>query len=453
MASLPRFASAAHRWARARRWLLLGHRGPFFARYAPRDLPTPDREEDGVEAIRVWARWGLAERLDEGLGQLTSVRVDQSGLSIGIAQALGVAASERDRDAATGLLRTVARAARAPGMELASSFARAVDVAAEHGIPRVVDEPELRAARELLAITDEPVRDVLVWASRRAGRPRRSPLALVDILRVLRNQTLDAIIQPAGDPWPALVAWRHTLGLELPAASEVAVEPEAWPGSWALRGRRSRLVGTSGWPGALRARFAMQGLGRLDALSEGGQAALLPRDAAAIQVLAAVYPMLLAEGGFLGRIFAPSRLGHGHGADFRRLAALGELLLQRIQAAALHLWSAFDQSRELGAVLEAASVVSQALHATVPPDFAILLAMPWADGMSALPSATMTGAGLIESWREVFDEDFWRNPRFAEPLRGLASRAASESLATLVPGAHANGPKAYARWVEAALGS
>ena len=78
--------------------------------------------------------------------------------------------------------------------------------------------------------------------------------------------------------------------------------------------------------------------------------------------------------------------------------------------------------------------------------------MPWAEGMSALPSASMTGAGLIESWREAFDEDFWRNPRFAEPLRGLASRAASESLATLAPEAHANGPKAYARWVEAALG-
>jgi hypothetical protein len=170
-------------------------------------------------------------------------------------------------------------------------------------------------------------------------------------------------------------------------------------------------------------------------------------------VLAAIYPMLLAEDGFLGRIFAPARLGHGQGADFRRLAALGELLLQRTQAAVLHLWSAFDQTREIGAVMEAASVVSEALHATVPPDLAILLAMPWADGMSALPSAALTGAGLIESWREAFDEDFWRNPRFAEPLRELASRAAGESLVTLAPEAHKNGPKAYARWVEAALGS
>ena len=446
-----RFASAAHRLARARRWLLMGRRAPFLARYAPPDLPTPDPEEDGEGAARVWGVWQMAESLDEGLARLMSVRVEQGSGSLGIAQALAAVASEPDRDVATALIRSLARLTRAPALELGSAFARAVDLAAERGAPRVVSAPELQAARELLAITEEPVRDVLIWASRRAGKPRRAPLALADVLRVLRNESLDAIFRPVEDPWPALAGWRRTLGFELTAATEVAGEPEAWPGSWALKGRRSRLVGTAGWPGFQRARFALQGLGRLDVLSEGGQAALLPRDPAAVQVLAAVYPMLLGERSFLKRVFGSSG-NAGPDADARRLAALSELLLQRTQAAVLHLWAAFDESRELAAVLETAGVVSRALHATVPPDLAILLAAPWADGLGALPSAAMTGAGLIESWREAFDEDFWRNPRFVETLRGLASRAPREAIGDLAPEAHASGPKAYARWVEGSLG-
>ncbi len=271
-------------------------------------------------------------------------------------------------------------------------------------------------------------------------------------MRALRNESLDGIFQPAADPWPAISAWREVLGFELKAATEVAAEPTAWPGSWALRGRRSRLVGTTGWPGALRARFALQGLGRLDLLSEGGHAALLPRDPAAAQVLAAVYPMLLAEQSFLRRQFSAASRSGIPDADSRRLLALSELLLQRAQAAVVHLWAEFDQSREVGAVMDTAGIVSRALLASSPAELAMLLAAPWADGLSALPSAVMAGAGLIESWREVLDEDFWRNPRFAEPLRQLASRASVDRLAELAPQAHASGLKAYTRWVEASLG-
>ncbi len=431
----------------------MGRPAPFLARYAPTDLPTPDLAEEGEAAVQVWALWRGAERLDQGLARLMSVRVEQGGESAGIARALAAAAIEPDRDAVAASIRSLERLTRGPALELGSGFARTVDLAAERGIPRVVSESELQAARALLAITEEPVRDVLVWASQRAGRPRRSRLALVDVLRVIRNQSLDAYFRPLGDPWPALVGWRRTLGLDLSAATEVASEPDAWPGSWALRGRRSRVVGTSGWPGFQRARFALQGLGRLEVLAEGGQEALLPRDRAAAQVLAAIYPMLLGERNFLGRVFGVSGEGKGPEADARRLVALGELLLQRAQAAVLQLWSAFDTSREVAAVLDTAAVVSRALHATVPADLAFLLAAPWADGLSALPSAIMAGAGLIESWREAFDEDFWRNPRIAEPLRGLASRAPREQLVELVPEALTNGPKAYARWVEASLGA
>ncbi len=172
MASPSRFASVAHRWARARRWLLLGYPAPFLARYKPSDLSTPDRAEDGDDAVRVWARWRFAEPIDEGLARLMSVRVDHGGQggAMGIPQALATAAVERDRDVAAALIRDSARVARAPALALGSGFARAADLAAERGAARLVDETELQAARELLAITEEPVRDVLTWASLEGGK-------------------------------------------------------------------------------------------------------------------------------------------------------------------------------------------------------------------------------------------------------------------------------------------
>ena len=65
----------------------------------------------------------------------------------------------------------------------------------------------------------------------------------------------------------------------------------------------------------------------------------------------------------------------------------------------------------------------------------------------------MSAAGQMEIWREKFDEDFWRNPRFSEPLRALASRSSRESLSELAEDAHAGAPRAYGRWVETSLGS
>jgi len=436
---------------RARRWLLSGSPGPFLARVAPDDLPTPDLAEDGESAVRVWALWRQAGKLDAGWSRLERARVDRSGESLSLPEALAAAALEPDRDAAAALVKSAAREARQPVDDLAAAFAGAIELAAEHGSPRAVPEGELRAARELLAISEEPARDVLTWASLRAGRPRRARLALADVLRAVRNPSLDPLY-PAVDPWPELEVWRRTLGLELAARTEVAAAPDCWPGSWALRGRRSRLVGTSGWPGALRARFALQGLGRLEVLSEGGFEALLPRDPAAAQLPAAVYPMFLAEATFLRRVFGSGR-SEALDRDSRRLAALGEVLLQRAQAAALQVVSAFDETRRIGAATEAAEAVSRALHAATPRELGLSIAAPWAEGLSAWPSAVMTGAALIESWREGFDEDFWRNPRFAQPLRVLASRCAREPLAELAPEALAEGPGAYARWVDASLGA
>ena len=170
------FRRALTCWARARRWLLLGNQGPFLARYAPRDLPTPDLDEDGVEAVRVWARWRYAEPFDRGLARLMSVRVAQIGAggqngSMGIAQALGVAASEAGsggRDG-VGACEPVAREARAPAMELAAGFARAVDAAGAS--TAFLGSSENRSSRPRASCWPSPTSRCATFCSGRVGGP------------------------------------------------------------------------------------------------------------------------------------------------------------------------------------------------------------------------------------------------------------------------------------------
>src|SRR5581483_6693553 len=181
-------------------------------------------------------------------------------------------------------------------------------------------------------------------------------------------------------------------------------------------------------------------------LSEGDREAILPRDEDAARILEAAYPLLLLERSFHVRFLA------GSSPDARRLLGLAEILLQRLQAAAVLMWSAFDRAREIGAVLDVASSASRALSARVTPELALLAAAAWSWGLRAPPRATLAAAALGDSWREEFDADFWRNPRFAEPLRRLASRAARESLEEVLPAASAAGSRAYPRWVFSVLG-
>jgi hypothetical protein len=442
------FLAAAHQAARARRWWLMGRAAPYFARYLPDDLPTPDPEEHGRAALPLWALWRERERLDTALARLAEVRVVSRSEALSPVEALTALAHEQDVDTSHALSTALGHELGGPVRALGSVYAGAVDRAAGRGFERLTTDAELAAADGLLAATAEPVRDVLDWATLRVGRPRRKRPALGDLLRVLRNAELDDLARPANDPWPTLRRFRDTVGWPMEAEVEVA-GPSGWFGSWALRGRTRRVVGVAAWPGPLRLRFALQGLGRLDALAQGGRGVLLPRDAAAAQLPSALYPLWFCE-----RLFQEKALkSRAANADTGRLAALAEILLHRAQAALVKLWATFDSAREVGAVLESVPLLSHALGVQIAPEVGLLLAAPWSSGPSAWPSATLAAAALGRRLRAELDVDYWRNPRCVEPLRQLASRTAEATLVDLVPGEPASWVPEYRAWAEEVLGA
>lgn len=87
------------------------------------------------------------------------------------------------------------------------------------------------------------------------------------------------------------------------------------------------------------------------------------------------------------------------------------LLRARLDAAAV-----LAEGRRLEA---RGDLVSRACGAAAEPGAAFLLATSVA---SVRFRATMVGLALFDALRERFDEDFFRNPRAAEPIRGAAAR-------------------------------
>ena len=208
-----------------------------------------------------------------------------------------------------------------------------------------------------------------------------------------------------------------------------------------------RLVGVAAWPGAARWRFALQALGRWDALRDAGDDLWLPKDGAAAELLGALYPLLLPDRTFLDRV-AGSRAAAG--PDEVRWLALGEALWARLGATTVLVRQAFQRSGSIEAAHDAAAdLFRNALGAAVPPEIGLLLCRPWGAPL-VQPRSLLAAAELRITLREAFDEDFWRNPRAVPTLRELATRSATEPLEALVPGARDAG--SYVRWLEERLG-
>jgi hypothetical protein len=135
--------------------------------------------------------------------------------------------------------------------------------------------------------------------------------------------------------------------------------------------------------------------------------------------------------------------------DVRRLA-LGEVLLGRLQAAALLTQKEFERGRALEPLRDvAADQFRRALHTPVPPEVGLLLCRPWAPPLAS-PRAMFAAARLGRSLQEAFDVDWWRNPRSVPELRRLASQSASAKLDELAPGG--KGASDFARWADERLG-
>jgi hypothetical protein len=435
--------------ARARRIFLLGRPAPWYRRAGEFEVGEVDGREHGLAAARGSVEIERAEEIDDGLRALGRATVARSGQDTATpAEALFAIAHEDDADEREGLGRALAQALRVPVEGLGGAFASCVESAAERGAPELVSATDVAAANELLAATDDSAREVLAWSLVQLGGPRRAKLHWTDQLRALRNPDLDACLRPATNPWPALQGWRERWGMPGEARFEASGR-SGWLGAWAVRTTGRTSVGASGWPGALLWRSALQALGRWDSLREAGDEWLLADDPGSGELLGALYPLLLADRVFLDRAVQvrPSSTPD----DVRRLA-LGEVLLGRLQAAALLTQKEFERGRALEPLRDvAADQFRRALHTPVPPEVGLLLCRPWAPPLAS-PRAMFAAARLGRSLQEAFDVDWWRNPRSVPELRRLASLSASAKLDELAPAGPPSPGEAFRRWADERLG-
>jgi hypothetical protein len=423
-----------------------------------------DLAEHGLAGVRTAAVWGQWKALDAALGGLTSLRIPLGGEALTFAHAFARLGEEPLREQRNELAQALARTLPSLALDLAGTWALVADDAATAGAPELVSARTLDCARRLLAAGDDAVHDLLAWATRRLGRPTRSPIAWHDVARLLRNPSLDGLFV-GRDPWVAMGEWRalwqQTGGPDSrrPAETEsmaAALEQSGEDGdvgfgAWALRGRRQSRIGASAWPHASQHRFALLACGLWDTLREAGSAALLPLDEAAASLAAALWPPLLAEPPYLTRVLHQGSTG----PDDLRLLSLAEAIFNRLEAAAVLVLEEFQRTRSVAQAVAAAEVhFRRAVGAPVRPELGLLFCRPWGGpGVSARPDAVLAAHTLREALRREHDVDWWRNPRSAEPLRALWARSATEPLEALVVGFDAAAAETSLRaWIDERLG-
>jgi len=162
------------------------------------------------------------------------------------------------------------------------------------------------------------------------------------------------------------------------------------------------------------------GLGRAAALALMSPAlpswARHPVDGSVGWALGALFEQLLADRVFVRRLDGPER--RKREALRRRIAAMALFEVRALAAATLGRLGA-PPGRE--AVERAAHIIRSALHVRTGEVVAAL----WTFGPSSPAPRLrgwMAGLSLASTLRDSFDEDWFRNPRSAEPIRSACSR-------------------------------
>jgi hypothetical protein len=445
--------------------VLLGAPPPFLGRLSAHRPTGVELEEHGIAAVQVAAIWGRFEAIDAALADLTEPRIAFGEEALTPSEALRRLADEPDGDERALLAEAIVAALPASALKLAGAWASAADDAAALGAVELVSARTADCARRVLAAGDDAVRDVMDWATRRHGRANRSPIAVHDVARLMRNPSLDELFVEAHrgrDPWDTLRAWRvpwEAAGRTSPAPQPLS-EPDFETGTrglgaWAISGRRQSRVGVSAWPHALSHRFALVALGLWDTVRASGWASMLPVDEAAAALASALWPPLLADRLYLARVLQANDID----PDTLRLLALGEAICDRLAAAATLVVEEFQRTRSVAQAVAASEThMRRAIFAPLRPELGLLLCRPFGvsgggPGVSAPPDAVLAARLLAQSLRREHDADWWRNPRSFVPLRDIWARSASESLEALVTGFEpAAGEAALREWFDEKLG-
>lgn len=285
------------------------------------------------------------------------------------------------------------------------------------------DDLESRAARFLEA-TDDAMREALL----RAGHAQeiRDPRTVLDAFRALRMPALDPLV-PVRERGRRIASFLAPLGFDAPLASRARLDPPPlglFGGAHAIALDPPRAVVVV--PPALELGLASE----IEVARATGEALahLLVAPALPVEFRRAV-PASTARG--FGELFAGlladplfgKKVRALEGAEleaFRRGAVAILLARARVRAARWIARRVGDRDRlEAGAVL-----LARALGVREPAPWRSL-ADPVSldpDGDAARLRAALAAPAIAMALRERYDEDWFRNPRVAEPLRAAATR-------------------------------
>lgn len=310
-----------------------------------------------------------------------------------------------------------------------SEIRESVDVAlVERGADVGACTAARQAAETFLARTDDAAQDLMAWLLR--SRAPRSAAPLHALLFALRAQDLDGLAKPERR-FLRLASGLTGLGFERDLNARVRVEractallpappriaARAVPGDVRIAALSRELGVLSDFDGA-----AAIGAGLAHALVSPALPSELrwPVGHALPEALGGIMLRLRADRVYLRRVEGLDK------RDAETLARHGALLLlsaTRVSAAlelsaAAHARSSSERNEGLSAAL------SRALTIELPEGTAALV---WTllPALCADLRGKLAGAALHLALREHFDEDWFANPRAAEPLRGACARAST----------------------------
>ncbi len=337
-------------------------------------------------------------------------------------------------DDARARVEAIERAARAAAPVLRERRIEAAEAAGARKLPshRAPDAgPERAATVELaesvLASTRDLLEEGLDWLAHRSGAPVREAF---DVPRALRAADLDDAF-PADGRFRRLGALASGLGLHAELGRRVRVDVPH--GSADPRARIAlprppfdvRIAASSAELGAISELAAAHATGR-------ALAACLAHPELPVELR---YPIEGTVGRAMGALFAQwafddgrlarARRAPAHVLDrARRLAALVSVLSLRVAATATRLDPKASPE-------EAAEAAHRAIGVPCSPAIAIIGLHPGGAAPARL-RGELGGLALWPALRDRYDEDWYRNPRVHDVVRGAGERGGALSIEALL---------------------
>jgi hypothetical protein len=416
-----------------------------------RDLPfevSHDRRAEMEEALAVaydglaGARGAAWEAAQAALAELAGADPFEAAWAL---EERGWAARASEREG-SGDSEDAERTSRLPQGATAGEARRASEGRAPAEAPRLPEglvsaeapptrDPLTEACEDFLTRTDGVANDLGGWTLRRHSGGTGGDLSLHDVTRMLFAPHFASAF-PSGEMIRTCRRWADMLRFDLSAGGAIRTDDD----DREMKPLGARAVAVDPphqiWvcilpregPGALHALLEAVGRAHLRCGPPGDAPPedLWFSDPGLDHACAALFGLLLSDRNWVRRC-AHADLSR----DDERGLAVAYLFEARIRAARA-LASREAHETGLGSRASAASrdLFQRACGAALPPGLALRDVDPWLSAFAELRGAAF--AASVWRWlRDLYDEDFWRNPRAAPAMQGIFTRGGRPTLREL----------------------